>query len=81
MTTQPERWSEALRQATREALTEFAFAPNEGVVGFKHVGSGSGTIAVSDLLRGRLRMVDRETKQETTFADADELMDAGWAID
>jgi hypothetical protein len=33
------------------------------------------------LVRGNLRLIDRKTKQETTFADADAVVDAGWAID
>ena len=76
------RWSNGLKAQTREAVAEpDAFAMYDGQLCFKHSASGFGVIAADDLQRGVVRMVDRRTKQEVTFAVADELIAAGWAID
>jgi hypothetical protein len=52
-----------------------------GQLCLKHVNSAFGTIAEDDLLRGVIKVVDRRTGAQATFADADELIAAGWVID
>ncbi len=81
MHTGDQGWSDALKEATRRAVEGLDFDSDGEVVCFKHVTSGFGVIQVTDLLGGKLRMIDRKTKQETTFTDASELIRAGWAID
>ena len=51
--------------------------PDGDDVCFKHITSGYGIIALSDLIVGKRRMSDRETGQETIFANADTLIRAG----
>jgi hypothetical protein len=56
-------------------------AARNGQLCLKHVTSIFGTIAEDDLLRGVIKVVDRRTGAEATFANADELIAAGWVID
>ena len=80
--TSSSEWSAELKAQTREAIVEpDPFTLHNGQLCFKHIVSGFGVIAADDLQRGVLRMVDRQTKQEVTFAGVDELIAAGWAID
>ena len=74
-------WSDELRQATKAAIEELAILPGSGHLCFKHLGSGFGIIDFADLMRGNIRMAVRATGKSVTFANADELIDAGWAID
>ena len=75
-------WSDALKASTREAIETLDVMPSrEGRVAFKHVGGGFASIDIRDLFRGVLRVVDRRTGAETVFANADQLIQAGWAID
>ena len=74
-------WSEELRQATREAIAAGAFDAVGDKLCFKHIRSGFGIIALDDLLGRNLRLVERGTSRVTVFADAEELIHAGWAID
>lgn len=50
-------------------------------VRFKHIRSGFGSISVVNILRGEIRLVEMGKGRETMFADADEFIRAGWAID
>ena len=75
------RWSEQLRRATMEAIEEFAIMPVGDEIGFKHIVSGYGIVTLADLSAGKLRMTHRTTGQDIVFADAEALIDAGWAID
>ncbi len=74
-------WSVELTKQTREAICEYAFVPMGESLYFKHLDNRSGAIAVTDILAGRLLMIDRRTKQEVLYADADALIDDGWALD
>ncbi len=75
-------WSDDLKAQTRDVIEgRDILASRDGQLHLKHVTSGFGTIAEDDLWRGVLRVVDRQTGAETTFASADELIAAGWVID
>jgi hypothetical protein len=75
------QWSGAVQRATRAAIEEFAFLPNGDDVCFKHANGRCGTIAVADLFQRRLTLVDRNSGQETAFANAEALIQAGWVVD
>lgn len=67
---------------TRDAIDgKNLIGTRNGRLSFKHCVSGFGTIATDDLERGILRMIDTRTKQEIRFADANELIAAGWVLD
>jgi hypothetical protein len=74
-------WSSTAIEQTRAALCEFAFMPTSDHLSFKRAGGGFGTIAVTDVLAGHLRMVDRDTDRETLYSDADALISDGWVLD
>ena len=75
-------WSDELKARTRDAVEgRTIFAPRDGQLCLKHTTSGFGTIAQEHLWGGPLKVVDRRTGAETTYASADELIAAGWAID
>lgn len=73
--------SDAQMAATREAITAGGVLSPDGRLHVKHISDGFGFIEEADLLRGVLRLVDKESGAETIFADADALMSAGWAVD
>lgn len=75
------QWSDSLQETTRAALNGLAVLPHQDFVALKHIDGRFGAIAISDLLRSTLRVSDRRSGQETTFANVDELIRAGWAID
>jgi len=75
-------WSDDLKVQTQDTIGgRGAFAMRNGQLRFKHAVSGFGAIAADDLQHGVLRIVDRRTKQEVTFASANELIAAGWVLD
>lgn len=74
-------WSEGLKARTRDVIEGGMFVTRDGHLHLKHVVSGFGVMTEDDVLRGVLRVVDVQTGAETTFASADELIAAGWAID
>jgi hypothetical protein len=74
-------WSSTLIEQTRAALCEFAFMPRSDHLYFKRAGGGLGTIAVTDVLSGRLLMAERNTDRETLYPDADALIADGWVLD
>jgi hypothetical protein len=75
-------WSASLKAQTRDVIERRGmFVSRDGRLHLKHVASTFGTIAEDDLARGVLRVVDRQTGAETTFANADALIAAGWVID
>ena len=75
------QWSDELMQATKAAIEQRTVLPGGDHLCFKHIGSGFGIIDFADLMRGNLRMTVRSTGKAVTFANAVELIDAGWAID
>jgi len=75
------QWSDELMQATKAAIEQWTVLPGGDHLCFKHIASGFGVIDFTDLMRGKLRMTVRGTGKAVAFANADELIDAGWAID
>ena len=75
------QWSDELMRATKAAIEEWAMLPSGDGLCFKHISSGFGVIELADLMRGSLRMIVRGTGKTVAFANADDLIDAGWAID
>ncbi len=77
-----DNWSDELKAQTRDLIDGGGpIGTPDGSLALKHIASGFGIITEDDLVNGVLRVVDRETKAETTFASVDELIAAGWAID
>lgn len=75
-------WSDALKAQTRELIdSRGPTGTRDGSLPLKHITSGFGIITETDLLNGMLRVIDRRTSAETTFANIDDLIAAGWAID
>lgn len=74
-------WSDDLKAQTRDAIEGGMFVTRDGRLYLKHVTSGFGIMTEDDLLSGVLRVVNVRTGAETTFASADELIAAGWALD
>lgn len=74
-------WSDELRARTRDAIEGGMFVARDGRLCLKHIASGFGVMTEDDLLSGVLRVVNVRTGAETTFANADELIAAGWALD
>jgi len=81
MTNSSARWSLDLRLATEAAIKDWSTLPLGDGHCFKHVSAGFGTIDFAALMRGDLRMIIRDTDQVLVFANADELIAAGWALD
>jgi hypothetical protein len=74
-------WSSTLIERTRAALCDFAFMPSSDHLFFKHPTGRFGAIAVTDIVSGRLLMIDRESERETLYPDADALIGDGWVLD
>ena len=75
-------WSDDLKKRTRDAVKgRDIFAPRDGQLCLKHIASGFGTIAQEHLWGGALKVVDRRTGAATCYANADELIAAGWVVD
>ena len=83
MKTRPtNEWSADLKAQTRDVIEgRGMFVSRDGRLHLKHATSAFGTIAENDIRRGVLKVVDRQTGAETTFASADDLIAAGWVID
>ena len=80
MNNENKSWSEGLQQETRDAISEMRFNP-DGKLHFKSHGKGYAFIAAEDLMRGKLSLSDTENGQVFEFANTDELLAAGWAVD
>lgn len=80
MNNENKSWSEGLRQETREAITKMRSNP-DGKLYFKSHGNGGAFITAQDLMRGKLSLVGTENGQVFEFANTDELLAAGWAVD
>ena len=75
-------WSDELRAQTRDIIANRdTITARNGQLCLKHITSGFGIIPEHDLLHGVIKVVDRQTGAETTFANADELIAAGWVVD
>ena len=75
-----QEWSEGLQQQTREAITEIPFNP-DGKLHFKNSDSRYAFMNTKGMLRGDLTLTDKNDGHVSEFVDADELLNAGWAID
>ena len=74
-------WSLEARAATRATLDGSTLAGIGDRIAFKNRDGHFALLADTDLLAGRLRLVDRVTSVASTYPDIDALLDAGWAID
>ncbi len=75
-------WSDELKKQTRDAVEgRDIFALRDGQLCLKHIDSGFGTIAQEHLWGGVLKVVDRRTGTETCYANANDLIAAGWVVD
>ncbi len=74
-------WSEGLQQQTRDAISEMQVSPHDGKLHFKNYDKGFAFMTIQDLLGGKLSLTDKENGQVFEFADVDELLNAGWAMD
>ncbi|MBJ7533370.1 hypothetical protein JDN40_04525 [Rhodomicrobium vannielii ATCC 17100] len=81
MNNEQARWSENAVSATKEALDEFAALPAGDSLALKNIDGRFATMSIENWLAKRARIVDRSTGEETSFADTDELIRAGWVID
>lgn len=71
-----------IKARTRDAIGNFDILDlRDGRLHLKHVTSAFGTIVGDDLERGVLRVIDKRTGEDTTFASVDALIAAGWVID
>jgi hypothetical protein len=76
-----DEWSDELQEKTRTALHDLAFISNSEFVGMKHADGRFGTILVKDVLDGKIKVKNQETEHEERFANAEDLIRAGWVID
>ena len=75
-------WSDALKAQTRKLIdSRGPIGTSDCSLSLKNTTNSFGIITESDLVNGVLRVVDRKTKAETTFATADDLIAAGWVLD
>lgn len=74
-------WSDTLKAETRKALDEMWPLTSDGDLCLKHISSHFGIIRFHDLMRGAFLVVDRRSGAETSFASADDLIQAGWVVD
>jgi hypothetical protein len=74
-------WSEGLQAQTREAIEDPLILPPIEKIHFKNIHRRCGTITFDELCQNKLRMIDSKTGEETIYANADELIQAGWALD
>ncbi len=85
----PEAWSENTEQITREVLEEFLLGDclwsklslrrkYGNIRAFGYMGNDSRGTAKKD---SNLEVIDKETKEMTTFATIDALIADGWAAD
>lgn len=76
-------WSDGLKQQTRELIEsqglDFPLIDNK--IHMKHIESRYGYIELAKFISGNIIVVDKNTGTEMHFDNAEELIDAGWAID
>jgi hypothetical protein len=78
--TQPKRWSDALRAATRATLGELPILPH-GLVHMKHIDNRFATMSLAELLADRYEITAKCDGEVLHFVDVDAVIAAGWAID
>ena len=75
-------WSDKAKAQTREVIPSYdMFVLPVGSLHLKHIELGFGFITAEDLSNGVFRVVEKRTGAETTFANVDELIAAGWVVD
>ena len=79
MTDPAKTWSTSLQDATRRVIGELDFVSDP--VCLKCIDGRFGTLSAANLLSRKLSVVDRKTGQKTAFADVEELIRTGWAVD
>ena len=73
-------WSKGLQQETRDAISEMRISP-DGKLHFKKHDSRGAFMTAQDLMRDKLSLTDKESAHVFEFADVEELLDTGWAVD
>lgn len=81
MRIEPNIWSEILQQQTRDAISEVRVSPHDGNLHFKSHDNRYSFMTVQDLLLGKLSLTDKDNGRVSEFANTDELLNAGWAMD
>lgn len=74
-------WSDSLKEQTRNAILEFWTGAPDGFLHMKNINGRFGKIRLHDLITEKLLIQDKETDAEYLYSTADELIEAGWAID
>ena len=74
------QWSSELRDETRRVLSDLPPFP-DGRIHMKHIDGGTGYFELPDLVAGKLMLRLDGDARGLTFADADEAIVAGWAVD
>lgn len=74
-------WSEALRLQTLEYIRQAIISPLDGNLHFKHWSDGAAFITFENLCREKLVLIDKRDGQRMEFGSAEDLVNAGWAID
>ncbi|MFL9897922.1 hypothetical protein PQR71_07080 [Paraburkholderia fungorum] len=73
-------WSETLIEQTRDALRSPPMTL-DGNLHLKNVDDRFGQIGLSDLMAETLKLTDTKSGETHLYGSADELIEAGWAID
>lgn len=83
--TQPQatHWSASLQAETRELIESRGehFRSLDVNLHFKNIDGRYGSMSLFDLYRGELYVIDKRDSRRCDFADVDDLLAAGWAID
>ena len=76
------QWSATLVERTKSCLHNIdSFNPLDGYLYLKRVDGKYGKITVANLIKGHLEIEVETSKKKIYFANTDELIGAGWAID
>ncbi|MEO6292885.1 MAG: hypothetical protein ABIO88_09745 [Burkholderiaceae bacterium] len=73
-------WSEALRQQTRDAITQMPVT-QDGRIHFKHPKLGYAYATLDDLMQERLTLQAQTSTESIQFKSVEALLQAGWAVD
>lgn len=74
------QWSAGLREQTRQALLSVPAAP-DGRLHMKHVEGYFASIDLLDLLAGNYLLRRKGSDEQHPYADAEDVISNGWAID
>ncbi|WP_200373671.1 hypothetical protein [Thiocystis violacea] len=83
MDNQKQTWSDNLKKQTREIIDAHgtdSVLPDLKLH-MKNISSRYGYIEIENLLKGVVKVVDKETGCEVLFKNTDDLISAGWVID